>query len=712
MLRVILLQKAYNPGYTYLRNGKIVRVEAFTDRRVKQAAAGGKRDDRTGDLFGDAGPTIDKPLKELIEDHEKVIDALESPSKAKRQAAADEQKEHLDEYREQLDTAAKVRLIEGSMDEFGGYELGGKRYTGEDAEMLVDEAREIAFATGKRIEDALLQIVPAEQLKADAPVTGARAVVQRQVNAVNRFIESATEQFGLTKEEAGRAWDYYVANKLVRADPVTGQYQLKDGRLWDGEVLRRAVGGQDAQTVPKVSATGYEYRDLTEPKVLFRAVSPEEWAQIQRDGEIRGGLNTFNGFDPRREVFFGDALDDELIAQGEDVTRRAEYAIQQSDLQKRYQRVQAQLDDLNAKYEAQRTELIDDGYTSAAAGMHPSMQAIAKRRRALQDRLDDVQAKAREQIKQIIAAKRAEDAQRGYSSVVLETRPVSGGRIYSGRHSGMRGDEYGFDTGAVKLADVVRAHYVKDRKVLRAEDWPPRGAPSPGIDWLLPPEQETQRAGLMLRVRQLTDAPQPKTAFDRRQRARDLAAAKKALKKMPEGMLTDAAAIELRGADNLAERRLLQIYLDGVGIAFEGAKDVEDAWKNYESMWASSRHGPPISRRYFDHVAPRYGLAPPKLSARGMRAYEALQAGGYFRKQLQTQYRGGEKFETRLHDASGQVVPGIGYKTWAELSDAGVLASRPVQRSSAWPSEWELRERSLTKSFPRVLSVRQVVRMS
>ena len=165
MLRVILFQKAYNPGYTYLRNGKIVRVEAFSDRRVKRATAAGKRDDRTGDLFGDAGPTIDKPLKELIDDHEKVIDALESPSKATRQAAADEQKEHLEAYREQLDTAVKVRLIEGSMDEFGGYEVGGKRYTGEDAEMLVDEAREIAFATGKRIEDALLQIVPAEHLE-------------------------------------------------------------------------------------------------------------------------------------------------------------------------------------------------------------------------------------------------------------------------------------------------------------------------------------------------------------------------------------------------------------------------------------------------------------------------------------------------------------------------------------------------------------------
>lgn len=677
MLRVILLQKAYNPGYSYLRNGKIVRVEAFTDRRIKRAAAAGKRDDRTSDLFGDAGPTIDKPLKELIDDHEKVIDALESPSKATRQAAADEQKEHLEAYHEQLDTAAKVRLIEGSMDEFGGYEVGGKRYTGEDAEVLVDEAREIAFATGKRVEDALLQIVPAEHLEGQQadPAAELRALWDKQ---------------GVPKEKQ----DALIAQIADKAAPGA------------------KVGPFEVPAAPKVSAEGYEYRDLTEPKALFRAVSPEEWAQIQRDGEIRGGLNTFNGFDPRREVFFGDALNEELIAQGEDVARRAEYAIQQSDLQKRYQHLQAQLGELNAQYEARRTELIEDGYTSAAAGMHPSMQAISKKRRALQDSLADVQAKAREQIQQIIATKRREDVERGYSSVVLETQPVSGGRIYSGRHSGMRGDEYGFDSGAVKLADVVRVHYVKDRKVLRAEDWPRRADPTLGIDWLLPPEQETQRAGLMLRVRQLTDAPQPKAAFDRRQRARELAAAKKALKKMPEGMLTEGGAIELRGADNLADRRLLQIYLDGVGIAFEGAKDVEEAWKAYEAMWASSRHGPPISRRYFEHVAPRYGLALPKLSARGMRAHAVLQSGGYFRKQLQSQYRGGEKFETRLHFASGQVVPGIGYKTWAELSDAGLLDSRPVPRSTVWPSEWGLREKPLTKAFPRVQSVRQVARMS
>lgn len=175
MRRIILFLKAFNRGYTYTRGGKVVRVEPFTDRRVKRATASGKRDDRTGDLFGDAGPTIDKPLQQLIDDHEKVINALESPSKAKREAAADEQKEHLADYRKQFDQASKVRLIEGAMNDFGGYELGGKRYIGEDADVLVDEAREIAVSTGKRVEDVLLQIVPAEQLQAGEPVGGAQA---------------------------------------------------------------------------------------------------------------------------------------------------------------------------------------------------------------------------------------------------------------------------------------------------------------------------------------------------------------------------------------------------------------------------------------------------------------------------------------------------------------------------------------------------------
>jgi hypothetical protein len=74
--------------------------------------------------------------------------------------------------------------------------------------------------------------------------------------------------------------------------------------------------------------------------------------------------------------------------------------------------------------------------------------------------------------------------------------------------------------------------------------------------------------------------------------------------------------------------------------------------------------------------------------SRAEKALEILKAGGYFRKQLETQYRGGEKFVYRLHAAGGAVVHGIGFQTWAALEKAGKLKRLHCFRSSVWPSEW------------------------
>ncbi len=73
-------------------------------------------------------------------------------------------------------------------------------------------------------------------------------------------------------------------------------------------------------------------------------------------------------------------------------------------------------------------------------------------------------------------------------------------------------------------------------------------------------------------------------------------------------------------------------------------------------------------------------------------AIEILKNGGYFRKQLETQYRGGEKFHTRLRNADRQIVKGVGFQTWAELEDSGMLQRRECLSSSVWPEEWVLRE--------------------
>lgn len=69
-------------------------------------------------------------------------------------------------------------------------------------------------------------------------------------------------------------------------------------------------------------------------------------------------------------------------------------------------------------------------------------------------------------------------------------------------------------------------------------------------------------------------------------------------------------------------------------------------------------------------------------------ATAVLAQGGYFRKQLEIKYMGREQFVTRLRDANGQIVRGVGFKTWAELQDSGKLRSRSCAPSSCWPEEW------------------------
>ncbi len=82
------------------------------------------------------------------------------------------------------------------------------------------------------------------------------------------------------------------------------------------------------------------------------------------------------------------------------------------------------------------------------------------------------------------------------------------------------------------------------------------------------------------------------------------------------------------------------------------------------------------------------------LSKRALKAQAVLKAGGYFRNQLERTYHGGEQFTTRLRDHLGQVVPGYGFKTHLELEKAGVLRTRDCPRSTVWPTEWVLRQRT------------------
>ena len=66
-------------------------------------------------------------------------------------------------------------------------------------------------------------------------------LVKREQNACQSFIESAVEQFDMTEQDATDALNHLLSIKMITLDRVTGQFKLKDGRVWSGEVLQRAA---------------------------------------------------------------------------------------------------------------------------------------------------------------------------------------------------------------------------------------------------------------------------------------------------------------------------------------------------------------------------------------------------------------------------------------------------------------------------------------
>ena len=100
---------------------------------------------------------------------------------------------------------------------------------------------------------------------------------------------------------------------------------------------------------------------MTEPKVMHRAVSLEEWEHIKRTGEITGGANSFNAFDQRKHVFFGAEASDKVIYQGEDITRRAEYQVQNGELGAKFKKLLDQKQALGEQSEAHKAELLAGG---------------------------------------------------------------------------------------------------------------------------------------------------------------------------------------------------------------------------------------------------------------------------------------------------------------------------------------------------------------
>lgn len=57
---------------------------------------------------------------------------------------------------------AKIEIFEGTLEAAGGYCINGKPFVGDEPEALVGEAKQMAYATGRNIEEVLAQIIPGD----------------------------------------------------------------------------------------------------------------------------------------------------------------------------------------------------------------------------------------------------------------------------------------------------------------------------------------------------------------------------------------------------------------------------------------------------------------------------------------------------------------------------------------------------------------------
>jgi hypothetical protein len=140
-----------------------------------------------------------------------------------------------------------------------------------------------ATAVGSRKAALEARLVRLEAAKPDAQKSakGFEAVAQRQVNAENRFVDSVVEQFGLSRDDATSAWNYYLKNKLVKVDSVGGQYNLTDGRLWDAGALKQAAAEFGSRQSPARTKG---------PSVIAQKTSP-----IMRRDDIVGEIMRITG---------------------------------------------------------------------------------------------------------------------------------------------------------------------------------------------------------------------------------------------------------------------------------------------------------------------------------------------------------------------------------------------------------------------------------
>ena len=90
---ILVLFKSLVPAHTRrLKTGKVVRVRQYRNKVNKRP----DEDDRTRDMFAD--DTVAEPRQDLIAEHKRLVDVLESPSHKDDKVEAKKQAEELREY--------------------------------------------------------------------------------------------------------------------------------------------------------------------------------------------------------------------------------------------------------------------------------------------------------------------------------------------------------------------------------------------------------------------------------------------------------------------------------------------------------------------------------------------------------------------------------------------------------------------------------------
>lgn len=68
-----------------------------------------------------------------------------------------------------------------------------------------------------------------------------QAMAIRTVSAENKFMEAVQEQFGKTEAEAKIILTIFKREKVVKIDPVIGQFSLVSGLFWEADVMDNAL---------------------------------------------------------------------------------------------------------------------------------------------------------------------------------------------------------------------------------------------------------------------------------------------------------------------------------------------------------------------------------------------------------------------------------------------------------------------------------------